>query len=48
MYVGVKKATTANNYTLRWDKRYSDLWFKCMTPFATATQPGRYTIYRDQ
>ena len=20
--------------------RHSDLWFKCITPFATATQPG--------
>jgi len=34
--------TAASDHTLRWDKRHSDLWFKCITPFATATQPGRF------
>ena len=34
--------TAASDRTLRWDMRHSDLWFKCITPFATASQPGHF------
>jgi len=36
------RVTAATDHTLRWDTRHSDLWFKCITPFSTATQPGRF------
>ena len=32
--------TAARDYTLQWDTCHSDLWFKCITPFETATQLG--------
>ena len=35
------RITAASDRTLRWDTHHSDLWFKCITPFATATQPCR-------
>ena len=34
--------TAASYRTLRWEMRHSDLWLKCITPFATASQPGRF------
>ena len=36
------RITAASDRTLRWDMRHSDLWFKCITPFATASQSGRF------
>jgi len=36
------RITATSDHTLRWDKRHSDLWFKRIIPFATATQPGRF------
>ena len=40
------RITVASDCTLRWEMRHSDLWLKCITPFATASQPGRFLCVR--